>query len=229
MPPSEPDPRRTWLFGPGADTSVHEAMPSSGADALIFDLEDFAPPQRRDEARRGLKALLRHWRDSGRVTAVRINALETDGPIDLAAAMPARPDVIAYPMAESGAQMHALRAAITHWEAVLGIAAGATEIPPVCETALGVVDVRTIAGGGPRIRSAPRISPRTRAPRAIPMPLNSIMRVGDSCSSAAPPTSSRSMHPIPSAMSTAPCARLAARGGWAIAAIHRCGPSMRGR
>src|SRR5215475_14289991 len=99
MPTVEPDLRRTWLFGPGADSRAHEAMQRSGADVLIVDLEDFTPAPRRDEARRGLASLIQRWRDSGRIAAVRINALEADGPIDLAAAMPARPDVVAYPMA----------------------------------------------------------------------------------------------------------------------------------
>jgi citrate lyase subunit beta / citryl-CoA lyase len=85
---------------------------------------------------------------------VRINALEDDGPLDLAAAMPGRPDVVAYPMAAAATQMHALDQALTDWEARLGIAPGATEIVPVCETALGVVDVRVIAGASRRIRAA---------------------------------------------------------------------------
>ena len=48
----EADLRRTWLFGPGADARVHEAMAQSGADGLIVDLEDFTPESRRDEAQR---------------------------------------------------------------------------------------------------------------------------------------------------------------------------------
>ncbi len=154
MPLADVDLRRTWLFGPGADARAHDAMLHSGADALIVDLEDFTPPARRDEARRGLLSLLQRWRDAGRIAAVRINALQADGPADLAAAMPARPDVVAYPMAASAAQMHALHAALTQWEGTLGIATGTTEILPVCETALGVVDVRAIADGSPRIRAA---------------------------------------------------------------------------
>jgi citrate lyase subunit beta/citryl-CoA lyase len=150
----DPDLRRTWLFGPGADAHAHEAMLRSGADALIVDLEDFTPPARRDEARAGLAALLPRWRDAGRIAVVRINALEGDGPVDLAAAMPARPDVIAYPMASSAAQMHALHAALDQWEVRLGIAPGSTGILPVCETALGVLDVRAIAGASPRITAA---------------------------------------------------------------------------
>src|SRR5438034_1141738 len=112
----DPDLIRTWLFGPGADVSAHDAMQRSGADALIVDLEDFTPPARREEARRGLGNLLQRWRDAGRVTAVRINALDCDGPTDLAAAMPAHPDVIAYPMATSAAQMRDLHSALDHWE-----------------------------------------------------------------------------------------------------------------
>ena len=129
-------------------------MQRSGADALIVDLEDFTPPARRDEARGRLASVMRRWRDAGRVAAVRINALDAEGPIDLAAAMPALPDVIAYPMATGAVQMHALHAALAHWESVLGVAIGTTEILPVCETALGVVEVRAIAGGSSRIRAA---------------------------------------------------------------------------
>ena len=151
---SDPDLRRTWLFGPGADASMHAAMQSSGADALIADLEDFTPPDRRELARRTLPSLLRSWREAGRIVAVRINALEAEGPIDLAAAMPARPDVIAYPMATSPEQMHALHLALIHWEGALGFSLGSTEILPVCETALGVVNVRAIAAASARIRCA---------------------------------------------------------------------------
>lgn len=154
MPRPDPDLRRTLLFGPGADAAAHEAMLASGADALIVDLEDFTPPPRRAEARQRLAALVPRCREAGMLAAVRINALEGDGPADLAAAMAARPEVIAYPMAASAAQMRALDAAIADWESRLGIAPGHTEIVPVCETALGVVEVRAMATASPRIRCA---------------------------------------------------------------------------
>jgi citrate lyase subunit beta/citryl-CoA lyase len=149
-----PDLARTWLFGPGADARAHESMQASGADVLIVDLEDFTPPARRDEARRGVAGLLHRWRDAGRVAAVRINGLDADGPADLAAAMPGRPDLVLYPMAASAAQMQALHAALLQWERDVGIVAESTGIVPVCETALGVVDVRAIAGASSRIRAA---------------------------------------------------------------------------
>jgi citrate lyase subunit beta/citryl-CoA lyase len=154
MPRLDPELRRTWLFGPGADAATHEAMLASPADALIADLEDFTPPQRRPQARAGIAALLERWRESGKVAVVRVNALEGEGLEDLAAAMPGRPHVVAYPMAAHADQMRALDEGITGWEHRLGIAPGATEILPVCETALGVVDVRSIVAGSARIRCA---------------------------------------------------------------------------
>lgn len=150
----ETDLVRTWLFGPGADAQAHDRMLASGTDALISDLEDFTPPARRDEARQLLATSLPRWRVAGRIAVVRINALDTDGRADLAAAMPARPHVIAYPMSSSAAQMHALDVAIAQWEAQLAIDRGSTLILPVCETALGVADVRLIAAASPRIRAA---------------------------------------------------------------------------
>lgn len=154
MPVPEPDLRRTWLFGPGADAAAHAAMLRSGADVLIVDFEDSTPHARREEARRGIADLIARFQNAGAVTAVRINALDTDGPADLAAAMPAYPAVIAYPMAKNAEEMRALHLALDQWEARLGIPERITEILPVCETALGVVDVRAIAEGSPRIRCA---------------------------------------------------------------------------
>lgn len=94
-------------------------MLTSGADALIVDLEDFTPPNRRDEARSALVPYVQGCRARGCMAAVRINQLEDCGKIDLAAAMTSGPDVIVYPMAEGAAQMHALDAAISDWEAKL--------------------------------------------------------------------------------------------------------------
>ena len=145
---------RSYLYVPGDKPEVLAKALGRGADALIVDLEDFTPPARRDEARGLLARYVQGCRAAGRVAAIRINALEGDGRADLAAAMATRPDVIALPMAAHAAQMRALHEAIAQWEQTLGMAAGLTEILPVCETALGVVEVRGLAAASPRIRSA---------------------------------------------------------------------------
>jgi citrate lyase subunit beta / citryl-CoA lyase len=145
---------RTWLFGAGADRAGHEAMAKSGADVLIQDLEDLTPPARRPEARALAPALYAAWRAAGALACVRINALDGEGPADLQAVMPARPDIVAYPKAQTAADMHALDAALTTLERQLDITPGSTTILPVCETALGVVNVREIAAASPRVRFA---------------------------------------------------------------------------
>jgi citrate lyase subunit beta / citryl-CoA lyase len=149
-----PELRRTWLFGAGADTAMHEAMAASRADVLIHDLEDYTPPERRAEARALAPALYQRWREIGVLVCVRINPLESVGYIDLKSVMHARPDIIAYPKAANAFQIRALDVAITTHEAALGIERGAIEILPVCETALGVVNVREIAGASARVRCA---------------------------------------------------------------------------
>jgi len=149
-----PELRRTWLFGAGVDAAMHEAMAQSGADVLIHDLEDFTPPERRAEARALAPALYQRWRDAGALVCVRINTLESVGHIDLQAVMQARPDIVAYPKASGAFHIRALDVTITTYEAALGIQRGAIEILPVCETALGVVNVREMAGASARVRCA---------------------------------------------------------------------------
>jgi citrate lyase subunit beta / citryl-CoA lyase len=85
---------------------------------------------------------------------VRINPLESVGYIDLKSVMHARPDIVAYPKAANAFQIRALDVAITTHEAALGIERGAIEILPVCETALGVVNVREMASASARVRCA---------------------------------------------------------------------------
>ena len=146
--------RRLWLFGAGADSHLHQAMAVSGADVLIQDLEDFTPPARRPEARALAFTLFHQWREAGSLVCVRINSLHAEGLADRTAVMPGRPDIVAYPKAETAQEMFELDAAIGAMERELRLDEGRTEILPVCETALGVVNVRELAATSPRIRYA---------------------------------------------------------------------------
>lgn len=153
-PAYAPSHRLVWLFGAGASQDTHDAMVASGAQVLIQDLEDFTPPALRPQARVMAPALFRSARAAGSMVCVRINALDQDGVMDLNAVMPHRPDVIAYPKAERAHDMVALAEQISQLEVRHGIALGHTEILPVCETALGVVEVRALAAATPRVRAA---------------------------------------------------------------------------
>jgi citrate lyase subunit beta / citryl-CoA lyase len=53
-------PIRSFLYAPGSDEERMEAAFAHGADAVVFDLEDGVPPERREEARANVvKALAR--------------------------------------------------------------------------------------------------------------------------------------------------------------------------
>lgn len=70
--------RRSMLFTPGHQPEMIRKAPRSGADALIFDLEDAVPPRRREQARETIVDVLssRKFRPSGEL-CVRINPGET--------------------------------------------------------------------------------------------------------------------------------------------------------
>ena len=145
---------RRWLFGGGADAANQQAMAESCAQALILDLEDFTPQAAREQVRRRLGEICQGWRQRGKAVAIRINALDEDGPEDLAAAMPHAPDAIAYPMASSAQAIARLDQAMAVHERALGLAVGQTAILPVCETALGVLRITEMAAASQRIRYA---------------------------------------------------------------------------
>ena len=105
---------RSWLFVPGdAPTKIGKAA-GTGADALILDLEDSVAISRKPEARvvtsAGLKQRtpnLQYW--------VRVNPLDSGMTLaDLTAVMPAGPDGIVLPKAESGADITLSRIISTH-------------------------------------------------------------------------------------------------------------------
>jgi citrate lyase subunit beta/citryl-CoA lyase len=129
-------------------------MARSGAHVLIQDLEDFTPPARRAEARALTPALFARWRAAGARVCARINALGTEGPIDLRHVVPACPDFVAYPKASTADEMRELDLVIATAELESGLDVGSIGILPVCETALGVVNVREIASASFRIRHA---------------------------------------------------------------------------
>lgn len=150
----DPALRTVWLFGPGADTGAHQAMQASGAQVLIQDLEDFTPPSLRPKARALAETLFQKWRSANSLVCVRINSIDGEGQEDLRMVMPFRPDIIAYPKAETAESIKELDQTIGKLEALNGIPFGKTEILPVCETALGVVEVRALAAASPRIHHA---------------------------------------------------------------------------
>jgi citrate lyase subunit beta/citryl-CoA lyase len=148
-----PDLRRSLLFVAGADGAAHTQALQSQPDVLVQDLEDFTPQQSKQAAREMSADLFARARARGIIPAVRVNLLSGLGMIDLAAVVPARPELILLPKAESSRQIVALAQEIERIEAAQGLSVGKIEIVPTAETALGVVNLKEIVQASPRVKS----------------------------------------------------------------------------
>lgn len=122
---------RSLLFVPADSPRKLEKSLTSGADAVIIDLEDAIAPERKAEARAQAAAFITGLPAGGARPPlfVRVNGLDsglTDA--DLDAVLPARPDAIVLPKGEGGASLIHLDAKLTAREALHGIDDGATKI-----------------------------------------------------------------------------------------------------
>jgi citrate lyase subunit beta/citryl-CoA lyase len=95
---------RSLLFVPGDRPDRMVKAASSGADALILDLEDSVAAGKKAQARKAVAAFLAGPR--GLRIFVRINGSEADQ--DLSAIVPGRPDGIVLPKAEGGQSLKEL-------------------------------------------------------------------------------------------------------------------------
>jgi citrate lyase subunit beta/citryl-CoA lyase len=144
---------RSLLFVPGDRPERFAKAEASGADAVIFDLEDAVMPERRVAARTAIAARLAA---SERAVPlwVRINPVATgDALEDLAAVFAARPDGIVLPKARDGADVHRL----DHWlealEARHGIGRGSIGVLPlITESAGALLNAATFSNLPARVR-----------------------------------------------------------------------------
>jgi citrate lyase subunit beta / citryl-CoA lyase len=143
---------RSMLFVPGDRPERFAKAVASGADAVIFDLEDAVTAAGRPGARQDIAAFLRQ--DSRSVPLwVRINAIDTnDATLDLDAIGLARPDGVILPKARSGADLERL----DQWLAVLetrhGYAPGSIKvIALITECAQAVLNAASFAQAPARV------------------------------------------------------------------------------
>jgi citrate lyase subunit beta/citryl-CoA lyase len=130
---------RSYLFVPGNRPERFEKARASGADAVIFDLEDAVQPQEKQAARE----TVREHMDAARPAFVRINAADTEWFANDAAAIANHPGVtgIVLPKAETREQI----------ETVLAHAHSSLTILPIVETARGFANL-TLLCAAPRVQ-----------------------------------------------------------------------------
>ncbi|MGH3320958.1 MAG: HpcH/HpaI aldolase/citrate lyase family protein [Streptosporangiaceae bacterium] len=127
---------RGILESPILDERKWAKVPSIPADAVLLDLEDSVPPERKEEARaRVLSYLDRPDFFGGRLPVPRPNPLDTPwGPDDLRALAGRGTRLLAYPKVRSATELREVRAL-----------AGGAEVVVIIETARAVLELETIA------------------------------------------------------------------------------------
>lgn len=142
---------RSLLFIPADSERKLAKAYSARADVVIFDLEDSVAPARKPAAREMAADTIAAAPEEA-VTCVRVNPLDS-GLIDddLAAVMPAAPDLIMLPKSEAGRDVMALAARLAVHEAEIDLPEGATRIVAIAtETAASLFGLGTYAVG-PRL------------------------------------------------------------------------------
>ena len=141
---------RSWLFIGGPDAQPDTARESQ-ADVVILELEDFTPPEARQDARSAASMLFQAWRETGAVSAVRINPLAGDGRADLSAVMAGMPDIVMLPKVSGPSDIAALDDAVTEEEQRLGLEQARIKLVPNIESAAALFQTREIAAASPRV------------------------------------------------------------------------------
>ncbi|MFZ5633758.1 MAG: HpcH/HpaI aldolase/citrate lyase family protein [Bacillota bacterium] len=143
---------RSVLFAPGIDMHKMEKAVGLGADVAVLDLEDSVGVSRKQEARELVAGMLSRPR-AGRALWVRVNPPDTaffTG--DMLAVVPARPDGIMLPKAETAAGVSRVDWLLGLLEAHYGLDPGSTDLIPLVESASGIKNAGEIAACAPRIK-----------------------------------------------------------------------------
>jgi citrate lyase subunit beta / citryl-CoA lyase len=146
---------RSLLFVPADSAKKLDKAMTSGADAIIVDLEDSIAPDGKARARDSAAAFLKiAMTGTARpYIMVRVNGLLTGlADADLDAVAAAKPDAIMLPKAEGGASVIHADAKLAVREAHYGLPDGAIKILPIAtETAAALFVAGTFAGASARL------------------------------------------------------------------------------
>jgi len=137
--------RRSLLYVPGNMPAMLQNIPVFSADGVMIDLEDAVPLAEKDAARVLARNFLRAFGERNTEVFVRINGLDTKyASDDLREVLPALPDGIRLPKADSPEVVERLDTLLTEYEERLRLDIGHFSILPSIESAVGILNcVRT--------------------------------------------------------------------------------------
>ncbi|WP_435076138.1 HpcH/HpaI aldolase/citrate lyase family protein [Halococcus sp. AFM35] len=129
--------RRSVLFTPADRPDMCRKAPDSGADVVVFDLEDAVAPARKDEAREAVSEVLTSDFDPDCEVCVRVTR-EHDADLDALLDGDPRLDALMLPKVEGGEDVAALADSLADRDATYPVFA-------LVETARGVLNADAIA------------------------------------------------------------------------------------
>lgn len=145
-------PLRSLLFVPGNRPRMHEKAAASGADGILFDLEDSVPPAEKEAARAMVREALGRIR--GPALFVRVNAHGTPWcQEDLSALVGPSLRGVMLPKVEQVETLHMACDVLAGAEAQAGLPAEHTTMILQIETALGVRNTYELAAYSRRVVS----------------------------------------------------------------------------
>ncbi len=144
--------RRSLLYVPGNMPAMLQNIPVFKADGVMIDLEDAVPLSEKDAARVLTRNFLKTFRDRETEVFVRINGLDTKYALeDLQEVLPALPDGIRLPKADSPEVVERLDTLLTEYEERLQVEIGRFLIIPSIESAVGILNCVATARASRRI------------------------------------------------------------------------------
>lgn len=144
--------RRTMLFVPGNNPGMVKDAGIYSADCIMFDLEDSVSVDEKDAARFLVYEALCHLDYYGRELLVRVNDPGTQtGADDIEAIVSTGVAGIRLPKTEAADDVLYCEEQISAAEKKYGVAHGTTKMVAAVESALGVLNARSIAMASPRL------------------------------------------------------------------------------
>jgi citrate lyase subunit beta/citryl-CoA lyase len=142
---------RSLLFVPANNERFIDKAYTRGADGIILDLEDSVPAAERPQARRKLQDSATLAARGGADVLVRINADADDARADLDAAVHAGVRALLVPKVDDAAHLRRLSEQVAALESARGLVAGSVGFVVLVESAVGLLNVASIASADPRI------------------------------------------------------------------------------
>ncbi|WP_346356093.1 aldolase/citrate lyase family protein [Azotosporobacter soli] len=143
--------RRAMMFMPGNNPAMLQNAGIYGADTVIFDMEDSVAISEKDSARRLVHNAIKRLKYPCEV-AIRINHIQTPyGLDDLKVVLPARPDLVRLPKAETAKDIQIVDEIISEAEEKNGFVPGSIKMMAAIETAKGLMNAYEVATASPRM------------------------------------------------------------------------------